>query len=303
MELNLNMKVSEMEYDRYIECMEILISKEMNKSIKVVTATKNNGYIKKGLWVDEEKSNMNPQIYLEEMYQEQREKEGTLKDSVDEFLRLYQISKHDSIPLDFFEWEHVKDHVTTKVINAEWNKELLKKIPHRRVLDLAIVYQIVLEMTDSGSATILIRKEHLESWGITEEELQKSAKENSEKLFPAELGRMYDIVCETMGIVGTETDEVEDSMYVLTNQYKMFGAVAIFYEGMLEKIAETLKADFVIIPSSVHEMVIIKDTYHQIDKEEIMKIIKQVNNECVRVEERLSDHSYYYSVANKQLSL
>lgn len=303
MELNLNMKVSEMEYDRYIECMEFLISKEMDKSVKVVTVPKNNGCVKKGLQIEETETNMNPQIYLEEMYWEQREKEGTLQDSVDEFLKIYQKSKRDSIALDFFEWENVKEYVTTKIINAEWNKELLKNIPHKKVLDLAIVYQIVVEITDSGLATVLIRKEHLEQWGVSEKELQEIAEKNSEKLFPAELKGMSEVIWEMLDIAEMEIDEPDATMYVLTNKYRMFGAVAIFYKGMLEKIGEMLGTGFVIIPSSIHETIILKDTRHNIDRLEITEMIKSVNEEQVRREERLADHPYYYSIKNKQLSI
>lgn len=302
MELNLNVKVSEMEYDRYVECMEFLISKEMNKSIKVVTATKNNGYIKKGLRVDEEKSNMNPQIYLEEMYQEQSEKGGTLQDSVDEFLKIYQRTKHDSIRSGFCEWEKVKERVTAKLINAKWNQELLEDIPHRKVLDLAIVYQMVLEMNGSASVTLLIRNEHLKQWGVTEKELQDNAEKNSVNLFPAELKSMRQVISEILKTDEEETDEPDDILYVLTNQCRMFGAVTLFYQGILEKIGEMLGTDFVVIPSSIHETIILKDTW-DIDKMEITEMIKSVNKEQVRREEQLSDHPYYYSIKNKQLSL
>ena len=168
MELNLDMKVAEIEYDRYVKDMELLIGKTINQTVKVVTVTKNNGCIRKGLRIEETETNMNPQIYLEEIYREQSEKEGTLQDSVDEFLKIYQTTKHDSIRSDFYEWEQVKERVTARIINAEWNKELLEEIPHRKVLDLAIIYQRIVLKDGNGSAstTLMIRKEH--SWSSGE---------------------------------------------------------------------------------------------------------------------------------------
>ena len=302
MELNLDMKVAEIEYDRYVKDMELLIGKTINQTVKVVTVTKNNGCIRKGLRIEETETNMNPQIYLEEIYREQSEKEGTLQDSVDEFLKIYQTTKHDSIRSDFYEWEQVKERVTARIINAEWNKELLEEIPHRKVLDLAIIYQIVLKMNGSASTTLMIRKEHLEQWGVSEKELQENAEKNSENLFPAEMKRMREVICEMIKIDEEEIDELDDTIYVLTNQYRMFGAVTLFYQGILEKIGEMLETDFVVIPSSIHEIIILKNT-RDIDRMNITEMIRSVNEEQVRREEQLADHPYYYSIKNKQLSL
>ena len=99
-----------------------------------------------------------------------------------------------------------------------------------------------------------------------------------------------------------EIDELDDTIYVLTNQYRMFGAVTLFYQGILEKIGEMLETDFVVIPSSIHEIIILKNT-RDIDRMNITEMIRSVNEEQVRREEQLADHPYYYSIKNKQLSL
>ena len=302
--MKMNVKVTELEYDKYIKGMEFLIQKSMNKStsVKVITVIKNNGKRHQGIRVDEGEDHIIPQIYLEEMYAEQRERGITLEDAVNEFLKIYQAVKCEFIPLDIFKWEYVKEHVSVKVINAEWNKELLKTVPCKRVLDLAIVYQIVLEMTEYDSATVLVKKEHLKQWGISEEELHEIAEVNSKKSYPANLKKMRDIVNEVLNIKEIHEDETDSTLYVLSNQYRMFGAVTFLYKGALEKIGEQLKSDFVIIPSSIHEVILLKDT-HETDRAEIEEIIKHVNEKQVSIEERLSDHSYYYSVKDKRLSL
>ncbi len=58
-----------------------------------------------------------------------------------------------------------------KLINYERNRELLKRVPYYRFLDLAIVFLCLVESDSSGTATVLIHNEHLTYWGITRDDL------------------------------------------------------------------------------------------------------------------------------------
>jgi len=55
---------------------------------------------------------------------------------------------------------------------------------------------------------------------------------------------------------------MEDEMfYVLTNQKKMQGAVVLFYDGLLEQVAEKMNSNIIILPSSVQEEVLSNYVY------------------------------------------
>lgn len=54
-----------------------------------------------------------------------------------------------------------------------------------KVLDLAKVFVVDTSVENSGQATILIKKEHVDLWGIDLDELNRVAEENTERMFPA----------------------------------------------------------------------------------------------------------------------
>ena len=54
-----------------------------------------------------------------------------------------------------------------------------------------------------------------------------------------------------------ETKGIELQMYVLTNKYKLWGAAAFLYPGVLKATAKRFGKDLIILPSSVHEVILI----------------------------------------------
>ena len=67
----------------------------------------------------------------------------------------------------------------------------------------------------------------------------------------------------------------------------------MFYPHVLEMIGEILKEDFYILPSSIHEVIILPKS-KGIAKEELDAMIQDINHTQVDTEEVLSDHSYLY---------
>lgn len=67
----------------------------------------------------------------------------------------------------------------------------------------------------------------------------------------------------------------------------------MFYPHVLEMIGEILKEDFYILPSSIHEVIILPKS-KEIAKEELDAMIQDINHTQVDTEEVLSDHAYLY---------
>ena len=90
-------------------------------------------------------------------------------------------------------------------------------------------------------------------------------------------------------------------MMILTNSRKTYGACSILYPGMLEQLAERIGGDYYMIPSSVHEFLLVPAEREQ-DREELKKMIAEVNRTELPPEEVLSDHLYLYcSLRGKQV--
>ena len=147
-----------------------------------------------------------------------------------------------------------------------------------------------------GKATILVRKSHCKSWGVEEEEVIRCARENTQKILPVKflgIGTML----ETYGY----HQEATIPMYILTNEENYFGASAMIFDSVLEKIGKALKDDFWILPSSIHECIIIPAGC-AMPPDEMTDLVKEVNQKEVSVEEYLSDQIYYYQTAMHRLA-
>ena len=177
---------------------------------------------------------------------------------------------------------------------------MLNTIPHKKFLDLAVVYYIAIKEDIFESASILINNSHLELWGKTLEDIDKLAKVNSPKVLKPELKSMAQTLMEIIHHEKKSLDELEEDiladcgMYVLSNEKKQFGASAILYDNVIKDFSEKLNCDLYILPSSVHEVIMIPSILvDSVDK--LNDMICEVNATQVPLMDILSNHSYYYS--------
>ncbi len=82
-------------------------------------------------------------------------------------------------------------------------------------------------------------------------------------------------------------------MMVLTNSNSVNGAAVIFYPEVLEKIGEKMGADYFILPSSVHEVLILPDAGNW-SVRDLENMVKEVNNGEVAAKDRLSYDVFNY---------
>ncbi len=274
-------------------------------NVSVRDTLKNNSVILKGLVIMGKESNVAPSIYLEEFYTDHCDGRD-MDDIVNDILKLYAKNR-DCGNLDvnlFNNFEEIRSRITYKLINYESNLSLLQTLPHRRFLDLAVVYLVVLGETPRGQATVTIHTEHMENWGTTEEELWKLASDNAPRLSKPEIMSLCDLVKDMMGQMPDMMDEgipADAGMYVLTNTSRINGAACILYDDVVSGFAGGLGKDLYIIPSSIHEVIMMPaDGYRDVDR--MIDIIKEVNSTQVGEEEILSYRLYRYSRATDRIS-
>lgn len=83
-------------------------------------------------------------------------------------------------------------------------------------------------------------------------------------------------------------------LYILTNREKCLGAVSIAIPGEAELIAEQIRSDYYVLPSSIHECLILPDD-GSYEEETLNQLVRSVNMTQVDPSEVLSDHVYHYS--------
>ena len=259
---------------------------------------KNNDTHLDGLTILSENSNISPTIYLN-YYYDQYQNGKSLSCIQEDIMLSYQKNvPAKNIDISFFtEFTKLKDRIIFKLINYERNKELLSKVPHIRYLDLAIVFNCFVESLTNGYATILIHHHHLSYWNISCEELYSLAKHNTPKLLPYHLQNMSDVLDELFATEPVDwlcDDFSPIPMYVLTNTRKLHGSGCILYEDLLAHISFEINSDFYIIPSSIHEVLLIP-TKNAASYDELSSMVCEINSTQVSREEILSDHVYFYS--------
>ncbi|WP_461812414.1 DUF5688 family protein [Faecalimonas sp.] len=291
-----------MTYSQFVAAVkkELECKLEKNTKIDVHIALKNNNTERRGLAFVEEGINISPTIYLEEIYKEFQEGKK-LDEIVQDILEVYgstRVSQKWEIE-SLNDFAKTRKKILCKLINQEKNKEFLEDTPYISFLDLAIVCYVLIELKENGIVTMPVKFSQLEMWGIEETELFQVAKENVQKQFPAELRQMKEVIAEMLGIDMPQDDE--EVMYVLSNDIRSFGAICIIYDGILELIGEELKENYYIIPSSIHEMIIVPESKAP-KKEEIEEMVKEINETQVENEEVLSNNVYFYNIQEKRMS-
>ena len=91
---------------------------------------------------------------------------------------------------------------------------------------------------------------------------------------------------------------MELQMQVFTNEEMWNGAAGMMEPGFLNRLGK--KGDFYILPSSIHEVILLYDT-KEFERESLNEMVRQINEEQVAPQERLADHVYYYDSKNGAL--
>lgn len=255
-----------------------------------------------GLHIVEEGSSVTPVIYLDEFY-ERYVKKPELLDKLEEkimiFYNNHKYSNHMKIDISSFEnWEQAKTRMCFKLIHKEKNREMLAGIPYMELLDLAIVFYCLIGRDSEGQASVLVENRLMEHWGKSAKDLYDAAKKNTPYLFPYEFESIEQVLARKMGIPEELLTQIlpmerKSGMHILSNNSGVNGAASILYNGVLKSIADRLGSDLLIIPSSINEVLILKDN-GSFSISEITEMVKEVNTKEVEPEEVLSDHAYRY---------
>lgn len=273
-----------MDYTTFtMELMELLhdLMKE-DAEITLEKVPKNNGITLDGMIFRKKDCQISPVLYVQDFY-ELWQKGMPMEQLATKILWCFEHCQEDLyIPQDFFQdYKNIRSNIYFKVINYHQNKNRLADIPHKRILDLAMVFYYLVEEIP---ATILISNSHLRWWNISKEVLEMDARRNTYFDQPVEFISMKEF---------TGSEGEESPMYIVTNQERKFGAGVIFYPGVMEAAAELFKDNFFILPSSVHECILLPDDGKR-TQEELAYLVTDINEHCVDPREILSDRAYYY---------
>lgn len=266
-----------------------------NVKVELLEVAKNNGIILHGITIRfEDSSSAVPTLYLENYDEKKTSREIAKEIITDNAVAIEQskeIAEIDPEILTTFN-DFVKSHICYRLVNKNANEELLKTIPHRTFLDLAIIY--VTQITDEASAKIT--NGLMNTWNVNEETLYELAMENTPKLHPVSIRSMFEMMLDLMNLTKEEALMMgipdNETRIVVTNEYTSYGAITILYPNVAEEIYAK-HGKFAILPSSIHEVIVIPMN-NGMDEEDLTQMVQEVNAQCVNIDEVLSDHVYIY---------
>lgn len=271
--------------------------------ISIRPTVKNNGVKLTGLAIAEEGSSISPIVYLEGYYQSYVDGRACLAEIQHTILECFHASRSiSSFDTDSLAcWEKARHRLAYRLVNYRDNRELLKAVPHKKFLDLAATCHY---MADTGHpASILVQDSFLDMWGVTKEELFQATRETTPRLFPGSIRTMADVMAELAGGPNLHGLGLAGDMYVLTNRQQVYGAACILYPGLLKEFSDAIGDSFYILPSSIHEVILLPAGLASGDATELSRMVREINRTQVSREETLSDLVYSYSRASGKITM
>ena len=284
---------------------------DSSTTVRIQKVLKNNNVVRYAAIITEEDSTISPSIYLENYYSDYINGQS-LSSICADILSMHEKYRGgiDFNIDDYFDYNYVKDKIYLKAINREKNEEFLKNIPYRDFFDLAIVAYIALEEAQNGYATITVNNKNLDMWNVTKEQLLDVAFMNMCAKTPPTLEKITSVMREIINerfidkpdyeaeeeinrVIDLMEENNDTVMYMLTNSKKVNGASYIIHEEYIREFANSINSDLYIIPSSIHELLIIP-MESGVTKDELESMVRDVNNSELSPGEVLSDHVYEF---------
>ena len=352
-----------MRYETFRDEVQTLVARQLGEpySVELQRVRKNNGVFLDGLSIHLPGEQVAPSLYLNGLYREGMSR-GNAEQAAKEIVRQYRSSVSDGTDRinALFTEENIINHVVFRLIHAGRNRELLEQVPHRRILDLAMVYYSMIHIDGIGDGAVLIHNEHMEDWHLSEEILERSARKHTKELLPplflpieemmrglctgeqyedggaeTDLSRAVtsgkfilaqtddmpawdgpdaDSGAETDDVWGTEAgadstkagdtgaEEMDPGFYVLTNRARRFGACYMFDRPVLEALSSLLNSDLILLPSSVHECMVLASKYCA-NTMRLSEMVRDINRTEVSEEDFLSDSIYRYDAESKRVEI
>lgn len=291
--------------------IDVLPEDFADANVEIREVTKNNDTKLTGLVVTKKGSNIAPNVYLEAFYQEYqngKDYEDVLEHIAEVVVKYSPKEQFDASNLT--DLDKVRNRIIPRLINAKRNEEYLIDKPHRLVEDLAVVYAVNISEDETGTMSAPVTYSLIESYGITPEELDNIAMYNLEEVsvsFKSMRETLMEMYKESHGEDIPEymlpPEGAVPAMYVLTNVSKLNGATMILNKGIMDSVLDRVGRDVVIIPSSVHEVLVLPVPEDSTDTSEYANMIQDVNRSQLAPNEILSDHAYLYTRKDGLMSI
>lgn len=282
-----------MNYQQFISAIIECVEKKTEGTaiVECQRVLKNNGKQMTGISIRRPGDSVAPVLYLAELYEHYKggtEIELLAEQLLKVFLSCPAVPEWNQE--EFLDYSRIRGRIVYKLVNAQKNEKLLKQVPHLLVLDLALIFYFMVSEGAFQNCSVLIKNDHLNLWKIPLIELYQAAHDNTPKLCPYVL---QPLTALTENFVQPDDCRV----LVLSNEQGVNGAAALLYPNVLKLIWERVGENYYLLPSSVHEFLIVPEE-EGICAGDLIDMVMEVNATEVDLEDVLSDSVYYFDGDN-----
>ena len=174
----------------------------------------------------------------------------------------------------------------SKVPDIEW-------VLHDELEDLAVIYCFMkAETGEPKHHIIMIPNDTLNAIGYPEDQIKNQAVANAINKQPIQVSSINSFFSSMYKL-----DPIP--MYVATVPDFQFGAKVLAYPGFFEYAAAIVGGSYYILPSSIHELILIADD-GTLTVEELQNTVREINETEVSESDFLSNEVYHYDVNTKK---
>jgi len=260
-----------------------------------------------GLTFKPKGSDAAPTLYIDDLYERHENGEDIGFLLVDLANRYAEARKAPTPPDIDLSWDKVKDSLSVRLLEKKRNIDFLSNMPYVDVGNgLAMTVDINMPGDMHGEWRIAVNHGVMQQLGVDRNELFLKAMESAVSYDPATLTDMSQaLFSPDKENLLDRTEPLEPmevgGMYVLTTESGNLGASALFYPDVKEKAAEMLGSGYYVLPSSIHECILVPETAG-INEKELCDMVKQANRTVVEAKDVLSDNVYHYDRESRSLN-
>ena len=256
---------------------------------------------------------VSPLIYLDKFYDHYVSGSMSMVEIVDEVVGIQEDGGLQELTSDgrLADYEFMRSKIRLRLGNYEANKVRLEKMPHVLFLDTAIMFYIEIDSNRQRTLTAAVEHRHLEMWGIEKERLYEDALHNMRVYCPVSIRPVMNVIKDIEDKVSEELHismPCEETLqnggfWIMAAEAGGQGSAALIYGNGLKRFAQLIKDDIVILPSSLHEVILIPNGLAGGEYGHFSRMVEEVNNTEILKEDRLSNSVYLYSRDNDSISI
>lgn len=283
-----------------------------NIQVSIVNKMRNNGILEKSIKVDIPGTNVSPSIGTLSLYEHCCDCDDmpAVVRSLAEKIVEERDRKIDAMSV--LSKENILKSTYLMVVNTASNKALLADTPHFLIAEgeLAAIPRLSINV-GGKKGSIIIKNGMLPVLQMTGEEILRVGKDN---MVEQNLFEINSLLAETMRLMDEKGEDISDDFsefftentpktFVITTKDKKLGACCLACPEVIGTAIDKMGFDCYILPSSIHEVILVEKRGGAEDLEYLRDCVHQVNRESIPAAEILSDKVFQYNAKTKKIEI